>query len=234
LILREAKIRLYTTADRKPRIATKETSDGMFAGRAEQAETRKETARLRVEIADGFEKVQQSNDRFSSEFAAFEKRSVEAGKRGCEELRETRESLECEIKALSATGLRDTAAAHAEQWIQEAMDIMIRKECQDVVVAAESQKNFVRWMESYYQNLSARFAAAIDEEAASCGRDAREVIGKHVEKSKADLLIAADGDPSGFVDRVRATAADWMKRTDGSTASAARFRLLGILLRREA
>lgn len=101
-----------------------------------------------------------------------------------------------------------------------AMERMLRKEANEAKRAAGKPDTFAAWLESFYGKYAATLASAICAEVGLClaveGSDAdadtqtQLVVAQHIDRSKQDLLDAADGSRETFAARVELVTDQWM------------------------
>ncbi len=107
----------------------------------------------------------------------------------------------------------DQAAAKLRAGIAAAAGRCLRKEAAEAVKAATRGGNFVAWVEAFYQRhaeMVAEHCGPLAETwAALYGTGPADYPARHVERSRADLLAAADGPPAGFAERVGKVCERW-------------------------
>lgn len=89
--------------------------------------------------------------------------------------------------------------------------ILIRSECDQVTRAAKREKNFVSWAEKYYASHQSKIAGEASHLMAVCLSDGSPdgVAGTYIRNQMCELLVAADGDPAGFVERIESLCETW-------------------------
>lgn len=106
----------------------------------------------------------------------------------------------------------DQAAAKLRAAIVAAAGRCLRKEAAEAAKAAARGGNFVAWVEEWYSRhadmVSEHCGPLADVWALTHG-GAADYPARHVARSKADLLAAADGPAAGFVGRVERACEKW-------------------------
>lgn len=94
-------------------------------------------------------------------------------------------------------------------WLAETMRRMLNKEIKDVKRAAAKPREFLAWLDRYYDEWAGTLADALRGPLALMSVDHVAFAKQHAEDSKKQLLDAADGDPEQFTARVETVCDGW-------------------------
>lgn len=119
----------------------------------------------------------------------------------------------------------DTVAELCLQLYRESLRCCVRIEAAAVLKAAERQRDrgesFLTWMRSFYAGHRTSITARVDGGAAlwfvATGQARAAYADAWCERSQTQLLAAADGEPAGFVSRVRAVVTEMEQRAQRAT-----------------
>jgi len=128
-------------------------------------------------------------------------------------------SSQLAITHKQAAEQRERQVKAAEQVLQHEVNRMLTREANEARRAAKKPGEFFAWLDGFYATHAEylkrdlRPALACYLTATDSLRDPDDALAdlmdRHIDHSKAQLLDAADGDPDKFADRIEATVASW-------------------------
>jgi len=109
------------------------------------------------------------------------------------------------------------ARAAATGMLAEELWVLLTQEAGQATKAATRQihesRSFVTWVDEYYasraEHVASRLAKRLAIHPSGNKLDAMAAAAKHIERSRSELLAAADGDRDGFEGRVQACVERW-------------------------
>ena len=100
----------------------------------------------------------------------------------------------------------------AEQWLVADFQRATAKERKDINRAANKEKNFLGWMDAYYDKYEPQLCDAIASAAKAANVNRFEIAAEHCRQSKEQLLTAAEVPAEEFTSKVQALTAEWESR----------------------